>query len=70
MKNSLNRLTAALACTALIVGLTLPAQAAKTANPIRVSSYKGNTLQVGDRSGLIIGGTAQTVTSASPEISS
>ncbi len=68
MKNSLNRLTAALACAALIVGLTLPAQAAETANPIRVSSYKGNTLQVGDRSGLIIGGTAQTVTSASPEI--
>ena len=29
MKNSLNRLTAALACTALIVGLTLPAQAAE-----------------------------------------
>ncbi len=68
MKNSLNRLTAALACTALIVGLTLPAQAAETAAPIRVSSYKGNTLQVGDRSGLIIGGAAQTVTSASPEI--
>ncbi len=68
MKNSLNRLTAALACAALIVGLTLPAQAAETATPIRVSSYKGNTLQVGDRSGLIIGGTAQTVTSASPEI--
>lgn len=68
MKNSLNRLTAALACAALIVGLTLPAQAAETANPIRVSSYKGNTLQVGDRSGLMIGGVAQTVTSASPEI--
>lgn len=29
MKNSLNRLTAALACTALIVGLTLPARAAE-----------------------------------------
>ncbi len=68
MKNSLNRLTAALACAALIVGLTLPAQAAETAAPIRVSSYKGNTLQVGDRSGLIIGGLVQTVTSASPEI--
>jgi len=44
------------------------AQAAETANPIRVSSYKGNTLKVGERSGLIISGTAQTVTSASPEI--
>ena len=68
MKNSLNRLTAALACAALIVGLTLPAQAAETASPIRVSSYKGNSLQVGDRSGLMIGGAAQSVTSASPEI--
>ncbi len=68
MKNSLNRFFAGIACAALIVGLNLPAQAAETAIPIRVSSYKGNTLQVGDRSGLIIGGTVQTVTSASPEI--
>lgn len=68
MKNSLNRLTAALACATLIVGLTLPAQAAETANPIRVSSYKGNTLQVGERSGLIIGGEVRAVTSTSPEI--
>lgn len=69
MKNSLNRLTtAALAFTVLIVGLTLPAQAAETANSIRVSSYKGNVLQVGERSGLMIGGAAQSVTSASPEI--
>jgi len=68
MKNSLNRLTTAIACAALIVGLTIPAQAAETTNLIRVSSYKGNTLQVGDRSGLMIGGAAQTVTSASPEI--
>lgn len=68
MKNSLNRLTAALACATLIVGLTLPAKAAEMANSIRVSSYKGNTLQVGDRSGLIIGGEARAVTSTSPEI--
>lgn len=68
MKNSLNRLTSALACAALIVGLTLPAQAAEMTNPIRVSSYKGSVLQVGDRSGLIISGAAQSVTSASPEI--
>lgn len=68
MKNSLNRLTTALACAALIVGLTLPAQAAETTNPIRVSSYKGSALQVGDRSGLIISGAAQSVASDSPEI--
>ena len=34
--------------------LAVPAQAAETPS-IRVSSYKGNTLEVGERSGLIIG---------------
>ena len=48
--------------------LAAPAQAAEALPPIRISSYKGNTLQAGDRSGLIIGGMAQSVTSASPEI--
>ena len=45
--------------------LAAPAQAAETP-PIRVSSYKGNTLEVGERSGLIIGpsGIDYTVTSS------
>lgn len=67
MKRSLNRLLAGIACAALITGLTIPARAAESPQ-IRLSSYKGNVLEVGARSGLIIGGTAQTVTSASPEI--
>ena len=68
MKNSLNRFTAALACAVLTIGLTLPAQAVE-APPIRVSSYKGNTLEVGERSGLIIGpsGVEYTVTSSDPD---
>ena len=49
--------------------LAAPAQAAETP-PIRVSSYKGNTLEVGERSGLIIGpsGAEYTVTSSAPGI--
>ena len=68
MKNSLKRFAATLACAALTIGLTLPAQAAE-APPIRVSSYKGNTLEVGERSGLIIGpsGAEYTVTSSDPD---
>lgn len=51
---------------ALLVG---PAQAAE--GDIRISSYKGSTLPVGERSGLIIGPSqeaAQTVTSSNPEV--
>ena len=68
MKNSLKRFAATLACAALTIGLTLPAQAVE-APPIRVSSYKGNTLEVGERSGLIIGpsGVEYTVTSSDPD---
>ena len=68
MKNSLNRFAATIACAVLTIGLTLPAQAAE-APPIRVSSYKGNTLEIGERSGLIIGpsGTEYTVTSSDPD---
>ena len=68
MKNSLNRFVATIACAVLTIGLTLPAQAAE-APPIRVSSYKGNTLEIGERSGLIIGpsGTEYTVTSSDPD---
>ena len=56
---------------------TAPAQApaqtstpASTTGTIRVSSYKGNTLKAGDRSGLIIGpsGAAYTVTSSNPAV--
>ena len=48
--------------------LATPAQAAETPS-IRVSSYKGNTLEVGERSGLIIGpsGIDYTVTSSDPD---
>ena len=48
--------------------LAVPAQAAET-QPIRVSSYKGSTLEVGERSGLMIapGGTDYTVTSSDPD---
>ena len=49
--------------------LAVPAQAAET-QPIRVNSYKGSTLEVGERSGLMIapGGTEYTVTSSAPDI--
>ena len=48
--------------------LAVPAQAAET-QPIRVSSYKGSTLEVGERSGLMIapGGTDYTVISSDPD---
>ncbi len=59
-----------LCAAALLGGMTAPASAEGPATQaeIRIGSYKGNTLQAGDRSGLIIGGTAQAVTSAGPEI--
>ena len=40
---------------AFLLGLAVPAQAADPPDIIRVSSYKGSTLEVGERSGLIIG---------------
>ena len=50
--------------------LAAPAQAADLPDTIRVSSYKGSTLEVGERSGLIIGpsGAEYTVTSSAPDI--
>ena len=50
--------------------LAVPAQAADFPDTIRVSSYKGSTLEVGERSGLIIGpsGAEYTVTSSAPDI--
>ena len=63
------RTTAALTATILATTLAIPATAAETPT-IRVSSYKGSTLEVGERSGLIIGpiGTDYTVISSSPDI--
>ena len=51
----------------LVTALAVPAVAEDSA--IRVSSYKGSTLEVGERSGLIIGpsGTDYTVTSSAPD---
>ena len=50
------------ALTAIILATTLaiPAMAAETPGElVRVSSYKGSTLEVGDRSGFIIGNRPQ-----------
>lgn len=65
------RTAAALLATILTVSLTAPTLAAEmSAESIRVSSYKGSTLEVGERSGLIIGprGTECTVTSSASDI--
>ena len=63
------RIAAALTAGILAATLALPASAAETP-PIRVSSYKGSTLDIGERSGLMIspGGTEYTVTSSNPDI--
>ncbi len=49
--------------------LAAPAQAAPPSSAVQVGSYKGNTLEVGERSGLIIGpgGADYTVTSSNPD---
>ena len=54
----------------LFLGLAVPAQAVSPPDSIRVSSYKGSTLEVGERSGLILGpsGTEYTVTSSAPDV--
>ena len=70
MTSMKKRIAAALTTATLTIGLTIPAMAAEAPNePIRVSSYKGNTLEVGERSGLIIGpsGIDYTVTSSDPD---
>ena len=67
---SMKKCIAALAATTLAITLTLPAATAEApAKSIRISSYKGSTLEVGERSGLIIGpsGTDYTVTSSNPD---
>ena len=69
MTNMKKRIAAALTAATLTIGLAIPATAAET-QAIRVSSYKGSTLEMGERSGLIIGpiGTDYTVISSSPDI--
>ena len=70
MTNMKKRIAAALTAATLTIGLTIPAMAAKAPDePVRVSSYKGSTLEVGERSGLIIGpsGANYTVTSSNPD---
>ena len=67
MTSMKKRIAATLTATILAAALTVPAAAEAPA--IRVSSYKGSTLEVGERSGLIIGpsDTEYTVTSSNPE---
>ena len=70
MTSMKKRISAALTAATLTIGLTIPVMASETPNePIRVSSYKGSTLEVGERSGLIIGpsGADYTVTSSDPD---
>ena len=62
------RTTVALTAAILATTLAIPATAVET-SAIRVSSYKGSALKVGERSGLIIGpsGADYTVTSSDPD---
>ena len=68
MTSTKKRTAAVLTATILTATLTVPAMAIETPT-IRVSSYKGNTLEVGERSGLIIGpsGADYTVISGDPD---
>ena len=65
MTNMKKRITATLTVAIITATLTIPTMATEVP-AIRVSSYKGSTLEVGERSGLIIGpsGTAYTVVSS------
>ena len=65
MTSTKKRIAAALTATILSAAVAIPTMAMETPT-IRVSSYKGSTLEVGERSGLIIGpsGTEYTVTSS------
>ena len=70
MTNMKKRIATTLTAAILTTVLTVPAMAAETPDkPVRVSSYKGSTLKVGERSGLIIGpsGTEYAVTSSDPD---
>lgn len=70
MTSMKKRIATTLTAATLTIGLTIPATAADMfGESIRVSSYKGTTLKVGERSGLIIGpsSTDYTVTSSDPD---
>ena len=70
MTNMKKRIATTLTAAILTTVLTVPAMATETPDKsVRVSSYKGSTLKVGERSGLIIGpsGTDYTVTSSNPD---
>ncbi|WP_251319441.1 CAP domain-containing protein [Flintibacter muris] len=70
MANMKKRIAAALTAATPTIGLTISAVAAKAPDEsVRVSSYKGNTLKVGERSGLIVGpsGADYTVISSNPD---
>ena len=68
MTSTKKRITAALTAAILATTFTIPATTAETPT-VRVSSYKGSALEVGERSGLIIGpsGTDYTVISSNPD---
>ena len=70
MTNMKKRIATTLTAAILTTVLTVPAMATETPDKsVRVSSYKGSTLKVGERSGLIIGpsSTDYTVTSSDPD---
>ncbi len=70
MTSTKKRTAAALTAAILTAALSIPAMAEETPDePVRMSSYKGSTLEVGERSGLIIGpsGADYTVISGDPD---
>ena len=70
MTNMKKRIATTLTAAILTTVLTVPAMATETPDKsVRVSSYKGSTLKVEERSGLIIGpsGTEYAVTSSDPD---
>lgn len=70
MTNKKKCSTAVLTAAILATALTIPATVTTASvESIQVSSYKGSTLEVGERSGLIIGpsGTEYIVTSSDPD---
>ena len=68
MTSTKKRIAAVLTAGILTTALAVPATATE-ALAIQVSSYKGSTLEVGERSGLIIGpsGADYTITSSDPD---
>ena len=67
MPSTKKRITAALTIAILATTLAIPTTAAE-APTIRVSSYKGSTLEMGERSGIIgPSGADYAVTSSDPD---